>query len=178
MPLKEGSSQEIISQNIREMIDNGFPRDQAVAAAMSKAGKSNRDTGDKMTSRRRWTSDVADPRSVALVDESVEDAFEEFTDEATDDEEVIETEDGFIVMRKGKQVKVGGKGKTGGLRRVRDANDPNSVDAVPKGLGMYNKGTGRKRTMLSSSRTGDQGAILHNMNAANRRFWQGGRRGR
>jgi hypothetical protein len=39
MPLKEGSSQEVISQNIREMIDNGYEH-QAIAAAMSKAGKS------------------------------------------------------------------------------------------------------------------------------------------
>lgn len=196
MPLREGSSQEVISQNIREMINSGYPRDQAIAAAMEKAGKSNRDAGDEMETndaddarkrlalkskttqgRRRWTSDVSDPRAVTLVDESVEDDFEEFTDEAVGDEEVIETDDGFIVMRKGKQVKIGGK-KTGGIKRVRDADDPNSVDAIPKGLGMYNKGTGRKRTALSSARTGDQGAILHNMNTANRRFWQGSRRGR
>ena len=39
MPLKEGSSKKVISNNIREMIRSGMPRDQAIAAAMRKAGK-------------------------------------------------------------------------------------------------------------------------------------------
>jgi len=184
MPLKEGSSQETISQNIRELVDNGYPQDQAVAIAMSKAGKSNRDTGDEMDTndarltlksgppkgRRRWSStgDVADPRSISLVDESVEDAG--FDNEEIGDEAEVETGDGFIVMRKGRQVKIGGKG------RSRDANDPNSVDGAPKSLSPYAPAS-RGRTALSSSRTGDQGAILRNMNNMNRRFWQGSRRG-
>lgn len=42
MPLKKGKSQKVISQNIREMVRAGHPRDQAVAAAMDKAGKSKR----------------------------------------------------------------------------------------------------------------------------------------
>jgi len=172
MPLKEGSSQEVISQNIRELVDQGYPQDQAVAVAMSKAGKSNRDEGDDMDTkdarltlksgppkgRRRWssgdTNDTADPRSVSLGDEE-EQVFDS------------ETDDGFIVMAKGRQKKIGS----------RDAEDPNSVDKAPKSLNMYAKGA-RSRTGLSSSRVGDQGAILHNMNAANRRFWQGSRRGR
>ena len=40
-PLKSGSSKAVISKNIREMIKSGHPRAQAIAAAMSKAGKSN-----------------------------------------------------------------------------------------------------------------------------------------
>lgn len=40
MPLKSGSSQAVISSNIREMIKAGHPRKQAIAAAMNKAGKS------------------------------------------------------------------------------------------------------------------------------------------
>jgi len=40
MPLKHGSSQKVISQNIREMIKSGHPKAQAVAAAMRQAGKS------------------------------------------------------------------------------------------------------------------------------------------
>ena len=42
MPLKSGSSKKTISSNIREMMHAGHPQNQAVAAAMSKAGKSYR----------------------------------------------------------------------------------------------------------------------------------------
>ena len=40
MPLKKGSSQKIISSNIREMVKSGHKREQAIAASMKKAGKS------------------------------------------------------------------------------------------------------------------------------------------
>jgi hypothetical protein len=42
MPLKRGSSKKTISQNIREMVKAGHPRDQAIAAAMNRAGKKKR----------------------------------------------------------------------------------------------------------------------------------------
>jgi hypothetical protein len=39
MPLESGSSDEVISRNIAEMIRAGHPRDQAVAAAYRSAGR-------------------------------------------------------------------------------------------------------------------------------------------
>lgn len=42
MPLKSGSSKETISQNIKTEREAGKPEKQAVAIAMSKAGKSNK----------------------------------------------------------------------------------------------------------------------------------------
>jgi len=43
MPLKEGSSPETISENIREMKESGHPQKQAVAAALNNARKTKDD---------------------------------------------------------------------------------------------------------------------------------------
>jgi len=42
MPLKKGKSKRVVSKNIKELVKSGRPQKQAVAIAMSKAGKTRR----------------------------------------------------------------------------------------------------------------------------------------
>jgi len=42
MPLKKGTSKAVVSANIKELRQSGRPQNQAVAIALEKAGKSNK----------------------------------------------------------------------------------------------------------------------------------------
>lgn len=53
MPLRKGTSQAIVSQNIREMIAAGHPRKQAIAAAMREAARSHRAKKQDEPARKR-----------------------------------------------------------------------------------------------------------------------------
>jgi uncharacterized protein len=93
MPLKEGSSKEVISQNIAEMIRAGHPREQAIAAAFQSAGKSKDDyTTDEITEImdmvKKMTSDKA-----AMKDEDRQTFY--VTEQLS--EHMGETPEGFLV---------------------------------------------------------------------------------
>ena len=42
MPLKKGKSNQVVSENIKEMMNAGYPQKQAVAASLNNAGRSKK----------------------------------------------------------------------------------------------------------------------------------------
>jgi len=53
MPLRKGSSSDVVSSNIAEMRGSGYPQDQAVAASMRSAGKGRAGRKKHRRARRR-----------------------------------------------------------------------------------------------------------------------------
>jgi hypothetical protein len=74
MPLESGKSQDVISRNISREVHAGKPHDQAIAIAMSKAGKSK---GDIMSSCDPEKMKKLDALMDAYLDSFKKDSFEE-----------------------------------------------------------------------------------------------------
>jgi hypothetical protein len=53
MPLKSGTSEKIVSENIRTLRKEGRPTKQAIAIAYNQAGKSKKVGGNKSSSGKR-----------------------------------------------------------------------------------------------------------------------------
>ena len=53
MPLKQGKSRKVVSDNIKTEMRAGKPQKQAVAIALTKAGKSYKQTGKKKSGKKK-----------------------------------------------------------------------------------------------------------------------------
>lgn len=47
MPLEKGTSKKVVSKNVKEMVDSGYPQKQAVAASL----RQQRDSGKRKSKR-------------------------------------------------------------------------------------------------------------------------------
>ena len=86
MPLKEGTSEEVISDNISKLMDEGTPQKQAIAMALRSAGKSKYDTSEGTDHDGDGDIDSDDWMSARdkAIKKSMIDDDEEYCEEETD----------------------------------------------------------------------------------------------
>lgn len=51
MPLEEGSSNQVVSDNVKELMASGYPQKQSVAISLDKAGRGRKQVGVKKDRR-------------------------------------------------------------------------------------------------------------------------------
>lgn len=81
MPLKKGSSDETISDNISKLMDEGVPQRQAIAMALRSAGKSKYDSGE-VEHDKDGDGDADSDDWMMARDEAIKD--EDYCEEETD----------------------------------------------------------------------------------------------
>lgn len=91
MPLKEGTSDEVISDSISKLMDEGYPQKQAIAMALRSAGKSKYDgseshdrDGDGDTDSEDWKISRDEAIKKAMLEDDDDDEKGSYCEEETD----------------------------------------------------------------------------------------------